>query len=248
MMKTRNTNSVLLFFLLMLFLFITSKNSYSQSCGFGCLGLSGVYGGFTIQDFKADGINDWIKSYSTTGANFEFNKGEGFRIGTNLFRARFDGYFITAKGFFQFINEEYTTSSDLTSTLSESYKLKHNYWGVALDFGVPLFSIIDLKIIEGGVNFYNVELKSNRFVNNIQTTENKIENTKLDIGYYVGSGILIHIVPDYISIEGTASYNFYKINEFMDDNGDAVQIQQGDNFVENKGISATVQLNLGFPL
>lgn len=231
-------------FLLFLILFFTiNKNTNGQSCGFGCLGLSGVYGGYTFQEFKAEGINSFVNSSN----KFEFNKGEGFRIGTNLFRAQFDDYFITAKGFFQFINEEYKTT-DVLNTIGEEYQLKHNYWGVGVDFGIPLFSIVDWKIVEGGVTFLNVELKTNQFENQVQVYESKIENTKLDIGYYVGSGIIIHIIKDYISLEGTATYNIYKVDEFMDENGDAVAIESGKNFIENKGVTATVQLNLGFPL
>ena len=32
----------------------------SQSCGFGCLGLSGVYSGYSIQKYEADGLNNYF--------------------------------------------------------------------------------------------------------------------------------------------------------------------------------------------
>lgn len=243
MTKIRKTHSALTISLTLFILISFVDDLKAQSCGFGCLGLSGVYGGYTLQEFKAEGINDFINSSSN---NFEFKKGEGFRFGTNLFRAQFDDYFITAKGFYQFINEEYKLSS--LSPIEDSYELQHNYWGVGVDFGIPLFNILDWKIVEGGVTFINVELKSNQFINKVQISESKIESKKLDVGYYVGSGIIIHIIRDYISLEGTASYNIYKVDEFMDENGNTVAIEEGKNFIENKGVTATVQLNLGFPL
>lgn len=243
MIKTPKVYTVSAILFILVLYFSVNENIKAQSCGFGCLGLSGVYGGYTFQEFKADGINSFV----STSDNFEFNKGEGFRIGTNLFRAQFDDYFITAKGFFQFINEEYKTS-DLLNSVGEEYQLKHNYWGVGVDFGIPLFSIVDWKIVEGGVTFLNVELKTNQLVNEVQISESKFENKKLDVGYYVASGIIIHIIKDYISLEGTASYNIYKVDEFVDDNGNNVAIESGKSFIENKGVTATVQLNLGFPL
>lgn len=246
MIKTLKTYpaSVILFTFL---IFSSPKEILSQSCGFGCLGLSGVFGGYTIQEFKADGINDWIRDNSITGTNYEFNKGQGFRIGTNLFRAKFDNYFLTAKGFFQFINEEYKSTS-MSQLPKEKFELRHNYWGVGLDFGIPLFSVLDWKIIEGGVTFLNVELKATQTDLNEKIVESKIENTKLDLGYYLASGLVIHIVKDYISLEGTVAYNKYEVREFMDHNGDSLPIQDGKNFIENNGITTTVQLNLGFPL
>ena len=34
----------------------------------------------------------------------------------------------------------------------------------------------------------------------------------------------------------------------MDHDGESLAIEDGKNFIENKGITTTVQLNLGFPL
>lgn len=246
MIKIQKPCSVFIFLFLSLLIMPLTKSLKAQSCGFGCLGLSGVYGGYTLQEFKADGINDWIKNNSTTGSNYKFTNGEGFRVGANFFRAKFDNYFITAKGFFQFINEEYKTSS--MEIQNEKYRLKHNYWGIGVDFGVPLFSIVDWKIIEGGVTFLNLELKTTQTNSDSRVLESKIENTQLDLGYYAASGLVIHIVRDYVSLEGTVSYNKYKVDEFMDENGNTVAIEAGKSFIENKGITTTVQLNLGFPL
>jgi hypothetical protein len=246
MIKTLRTYPAIIILFSSLILIIPGNIS-AQSCGFGCLGLSGVFGGYTFQEFKAGGINSWIKDNSITGTNYDFNKGQGFRFGTNLFRAKFDKYFITAKGFYQFINEEYKSTS-MIEIPKEKFELKHNYWGVGLDFGIPLFSVLDWKIIEGGVTFLNVELKATQTNADNQIVESKIENTKLDLGYYLASGLVIHIVRDYISLEGTVAYNRYEVNEFMDHDGESLAIENGESFIESKGITTTVQLNLGFPL
>ena len=132
--------------------------------------------------------------------------------------------------------------------MKENYRFKSNYWGIGVDFGIPLFSVIDWKIVEGGITFFNVELKQTRFENGNQVFSRKIENSEFDVGYYLASGLIIHLIKDYISIEGTVAYNIYKIEEFTDDNGELIILDNNSSFIENKGITPTFQLNLGFPL
>jgi hypothetical protein len=62
----------------------------------------------------------------------------------------------------------------------------------------------------------------------------------------VGSGLVLHIIPDYISIEGTAGYNFMKLENLQrtDANGNIHLI---NNAIPAGGFSATIQLNVGFP-
>lgn len=126
--------------------------------------------------------------------------------------------------------------------------MKHNYWGVAIDFGFPITSFLDLKLVEGGLTFHNAEVKETEFNNDVIIFETTIESNNVDMGYYVGSGLIIHLIKDYVSIEGTVAYNLYKIKEFKDSNGNAIILNEFDTFIENKGITTTVQINIGFPL
>lgn len=68
-----------------LFLFFMLFNNYSkinaQSFGFGCLGLSGIYGGYTLQEFNAEGLNKSLNLYNSSNSKIDFKKSEGFRIG-----------------------------------------------------------------------------------------------------------------------------------------------------------------------
>ncbi|MFH1198462.1 MAG: hypothetical protein V1720_22355, partial [bacterium] len=113
---------------------IMTGNMLAQTCGFGCLGLSGFYGGYSYQQFNADGLNQYLNSTLLDIVNddveqIEFKEGRGFRFGANIFRAKFDDYFITAKGFFQFLKEEKTRSGNLNSNLQKKLELQMNYWG-----------------------------------------------------------------------------------------------------------------------
>ena len=231
--------------------------SSAQSFGFGCLGLSGFYGGYTQQYYKADGINDYVRlnySQNATPNNIKFHQGTGFRIGANLFRADFDDVFLTIKGYFQFLKEEHDVDDPLTQgntqgVLHKKFQLTMNHWGVALDFGFPLFSIIDFKLIEGGITFYNSEFAYNSTLNNLVQTDIKMSPDNVQLGYYVGSGLIINLIRDYISLEGTAAYTLLKIDKMNDSNGSIVPpVSSNNRAIENGGFSATVQLNVGFPL
>lgn len=224
----------------------------SQTFGFGCLGLSGFYAGYSEQQYSVDGINQYIKmNYygPVPKSNVEFKKGTGYRIGANLFRAKFDNFFISAKGYYQFIKENIEQSAaDQNSIIKNKYQLSLNHWGFALDVGVPLFSIIDLKVIEGGLVFHNMEFVHTTFRDENQLSEMKFEPQSNKVNYYIATGLIIHIVPDYISLEGTASYNFLKVDQLDLKSELLTGPTKISNSISKGGLMATVQLNIGFPL
>ncbi|MEW6195942.1 MAG: hypothetical protein AB1521_12400 [Bacteroidota bacterium] len=238
-----------IFFILILVAFSSSKG---QTFGFGCLGLSGFYAGITHQYYDTPGLNEYINSsilFSNYNTRIDFKRGTGYRIGANIFRAKFDVLFITAKGYYQFLKESYERTNVNPEEGNQKFELAMNHWGVGLDFGVPLFSIVDWKIVEGNVTFYNAEL-TEEYLNTdgAQTSETKYNLDKVKVGYFVGSGLILHLVPDYISVEATAGFSFIDIEKFSKDDV-VIPISTSSNKAVNKGgFSATVQLNVGFPL
>ncbi|MEK6552640.1 MAG: hypothetical protein AABZ54_04230, partial [Bacteroidota bacterium] len=138
----------------------------AQSFGFGCLGLSGFYAGFSKQNYDNPGLNDYISqrinfldpSKTIIKDKIEFTQGTGYRIGANFFRAKWDKFFFSAKGYYQFLKESNEISAQLQNVdTREKYQLTMNHCGVGIDLGVPLFWILDWKIAEANVTFYNTE-------------------------------------------------------------------------------------------
>ena len=77
------------------------------------------------------------------------------------------------------------------------------------------------------------------------------------LGYSVSSGLIIDIISNYVSIEGSAGYTYLQIDDlktedgifFLKGNPEALILQQDyGNFIETGGFMAVVQLNVGFPL
>lgn len=228
----------------------------AQTFGFGCLGLSGFYGGYGIHTYDAVGLNESLNllynnNLIDNSTPIKFEKATGFRFGANILRADFNHVFLTAKGFFQFSREQHSFENPNQSAeiIKNEYELITNHWGIGLDFGLPVFSFLHLKLLEGGITFYNVELKEKTFSDDELLNENKYDNESPEIGYYVGTGLIINIIEGYISLEGTAMYHFYKVETLKNaDDINFVNSSINNHFIEKGGFAAAVQLNLGFPL
>lgn len=242
-----------LYTVLLLF-FVTSASLNAQTFGFGCLGLSGFYGGYGIQTYEASGLNSSIplryNSVDGIEDDFKFEQATGFRFGANILRADFDVVFLTAKAFYQFSKENKSANYTLAGTYTEfDFELSSNHWGVGIDFGVPVFSFADLKIIEGGVTFYQIEYKEKLKMDDGSSTEETFNNDGPDIGYYVGTGLILNLIEGYISLEGTAMYHFLSVDKLESENGSVYPLSSiNKSFLEKGGFGAAVQLNIGFPL
>ncbi len=235
----------IIFVLFLLF----ATNSNAQKFGFGCFGLSGFYVGISEHHYKAEGINKYVNSnygvsFSKLNDEVDFNLGSGYRIGANIFRVKWDNLFFTAKGFFQFLKEEHT--QNISSLERNKLILNMNQWGIGIDVGMPITSFVDWKIVEGGITYYNSELVRQQLENNSLTIERKYAPEKNNASFYVATGIILHIIHDYMSLEATASYNFMNVNEFISKVSDSSTIKITDPFSE-KGYSGTIQLNISFP-
>lgn len=236
------------------FVFISFSSVNAQTCGFGCLGLSGFYGGYSAQFYDMTTLNELLSErmeqfgFEKTDINFE--TGYGARIGANIFRAQFDNYFITAKGYYQFLKEEQRVN-EIINSRSASYnsKLDLDHWGVGVDFGIPLFKVLDWKIIEGGITFYRSKLENTFRIDDIIIDHESFEEEKINVGYYFGTGLVIHLIKDYISIEGTAVYNHLNMGNLVDSEGNYLLDPDFDKSIMDKaGVTATIQLNIGVPL
>lgn len=229
-------------------LLIFNSFSLAQTFGFGCLGLAGIYAGISEYRYDVPALNDFLKAeqFSNDLNQLQFTRGTGYRIGANLFRAKWEGFFLSAKGYYQFIKEQ-KISNSLSLKNQKNFQLNMNNWGLGLDLGTPIFKILDWKILEGNISYYTPELVVEYYENSNFIKDRKFtpENTKLS--YFVGSGIIFHLVPDYISVEGTAGYNFLQIDHFKSE--DNILIGSSSNkAVKNAGWSYTLQINVGFPL
>ena len=232
-----------LFTAFLLFVLIGIINAQSLRFGF-----SGFFAGYSQDEFVFQQNSETHPFISMPDQN-NFNKATGYRLGANFFRAQFGKIFITAKGYYQFLRELNSIAAPNDASTQENYQLKMNHWGVGIDIGVHLFWIFDWKIVEGNLTFFNSEFTQEEIVSSASQGVNSFSTGKNNKGYFLGSGLILQIIPDYISIEGTVGYNFINFDWIMNNSTVNNLSPLPNGIITEKGkISTTLQLNVGIPL
>ena len=259
-MIRKNLLNTLIFF----FLFACNSSLNAQTFGFGCLGFFGGYGGYVYQSFKADGLNQFVSDFNETNSSNlnnpleKFKYALGYRVGVNFFRASWQGGFmITAKGYYESLSRKGETSfADASQGNShEEFELDLKNWAVGIDIGFALTNALSWKIIDGAIHFNNISL-TNTIDSPGGTEVIKYKGDSGIISYSVGTGLIISIIKDYISLEGLAGYTFLRVenlqsdaNNFLNPKREVVILTSDyGNFIDSGGFNAVVQLNVGFPL
>lgn len=252
-MLKSSSKIVLIFFIL-----IANPNIHAQSFGFGCFGFVGGLAGYSHLSYQPGTLKYYYVENSLVPHLLapvdypSFGNANGFRVGLNFFRANFSDFHITAKGFYQFIWEDNSTNSPISvSRIQTNYNLNFKSWGIGLDFGLPVSKILSWKIIDGQLLFNTVEFEKS--TENIGTTViAKFKNDSPEIGYSLGTGFILSLIENYISLEGTAGYTSIKVKSMTDENGvdfkSTIFDTEEKEFIMGGGFSAVLQLNVGFPL
>jgi hypothetical protein len=237
-----------------------NTNINSQTFGFGCLGFFGGYGGVVYQSYKADGLNQFVnyfnemKSGTLDNPLEEYYGAVGYRVGVNFFRATWEsGFILTAKGYYQSLSRTREASETLVDgNTNYEFELDLKNWAVGVDFGYAITSFFSWKIVDGSINFNNVSLTNTNNSPN-GTDVSKYKSDSGVIGYSVGTGLIIFLIKDYISLEGFAGYTGLTLEKLNYDEGNnsllnVLNEEENINFIESGGFTGVIQLNIGFPL
>lgn len=232
----------------------------AQSFGFGCLGLVNGYAGYSYQVYKPTGLNNYIDFFNTIREDSldaplkHFGKGTGFRVGVNFFRANVEGFVLTAKGFYQLSNERtgatVTTSSGITNT---NFQLKIKTFGVGFDLGIDVTKSLSWKVLDAAFLFNNAEYNATTNHPFGHTDVLRYNTEKGVVGYSLGTGFILELIDQYVSLEGLAGYTFFSLDKIIDDENTYLTVNESstevmNNFIESGGFIAVIQLNIGFPL
>ena len=247
-------------FSILLFLSITASVVNAQSFGFGCLGFVGGYGGYSYQQYKPDGLNNYIDIFNRINGDSlvspmeKFGKARGYRVGLNFFRAKMDNFILTTKGYYQLVSEDHEALEKIgISTRSTTLKLEMMNWGVGIDLGISITKAISWKVVDGALNFNNITFTRTENKTGAQTVVKKYKTKSTKLGYSIGTGFILDVIDEYLSIEGVAAYTQLSIDNLQMDDGTLLTENETStvpmtNFIKAGGFNAVVQLNVGFPL
>ena len=243
--------------IVILVLFSTSINA--QTFGFGCLGFVGGFGGYSFQRYHAEGLNTYVTEFNNANGDSvqapmtNFGTAAGYRVGINFFRANFTGFILTSKGFYQSLVE--SKDAQISSTFGSSnsnYKVRLNTWGVGFDVGTAISGAVSWKVIDAALLFNKAIFTNTK---NMPGSSSDIKEYKSNskLGYSIGTGFILQLIDEYISIEGLAAYTVFSIDELQLSDGTKLTMSEGstkpmNNFIDAGGFNAVLQLNVGFPL
>ena len=255
-MLTKMLTLSLIVFLLTIF----SNKSNAQSFGFGCLGFVGGYGGYSYQVYNPTGLNNYVKTFneirqdSLKSPMQKFGKAQGYRLGINFFRANIKGFILTTKAFYQLLSEKHQVQLNSYSGQSSIiYKLDITNWGFGIDLGTSLTDALSWKVLDAAVLFNTAKLEMTKNFPDAITEVDDYKSAKSTIGYSIGTGFILSIIDNYVSIEGGAGYSVFKIDKMQNNNGQYLTTAENStqvmsNLITAGGFNAVIQLNVGFPL
>jgi hypothetical protein len=249
-----------LFIFLSVIIVCNAVNLKAQSFGFGCLGLVGGYIGYTYQVYKPTGLNTYVQTFnlirkdSLKSSMNSFGKSSGYRVGINFFRADLRGFILTAKGFYQDLGEENdatVVSASGTSNVNYNFNLKS--WGIGFDLGTSLTYSLSWKVLDASLLFNSAQFTNTTNYPGAITNVNTYKTDKQILGYTVGTGFILAVIGNYVSLEGFIGYTFLRIDMVKQDNGSFLTVNESSasdmkNFVDAGGFNGVIQLNIGFPL
>ncbi|MHB8579955.1 MAG: hypothetical protein ACYDA4_08840 [Ignavibacteriaceae bacterium] len=250
---------VVKFVLFFCFLMIAA-NANAQTFGFGCLGFVGGFGGYSYQQYNPQGLNDYIQSFNANHSDSlssplgKFGKAQGYRIGINFFRAEITGFILTTKGFYQNLIEKNQTSINYPGgSASIINQLELTNWGLGIDLGTSITGALSWKVIDAALLYTTASYTNTTNSPGPSSVINKYNSENPSIGYSVGTGFILDIIDQYISLEGTAGFTSFSVGKMISADGTELKVNENSNvsmknFISNGGFNAEVQLNVGFPL
>ncbi len=235
-------------------------NLPAQTFGFGCLGFVGGYGGYSYQKFQPGSLNNYIDDFnlnykdSLSSPMDKFGRSDGYRLGLNFFRAKFKGFIITAKGFYQNLSEQHNATEYLVGgNGNTTLQLEIINWALGIDLGKQITGGFSWKVVDAAILFNNAKFTSTQNFPNAVTIVDQYKSESTSIGYTIGTGFILEIVDEYLSIEGVAAYTDFSIDKMKTDDGKyfastSDNSASGKKFIEKGGFNAVLQLNVGLPL
>jgi len=243
-----------------IFFIITNIGAYAQQkIGFGCFGMVGAFGGYSYQAYNADGLNGYIKAFNAARKDSlshpmdKFRFSTGYRVGINFFRASLKGLVITTKGFYQSNTESHSASlASASGDCTILYELNMNSWGLGFDLGASIFKPLVWKVLDASVLFNNVEYKqTNNFPDAVTIVDRYKEDSNLS--YNLGTGFILSLIQNYLSLEGTIGYSIMEIKSLKNDENKKLPVDEKsdtemDNFLKSGGLNAVLQVNISIPI
>ena len=239
--------------ILVSFLIISSFPVKAQDdcCGIGTifssLVQSGIYGGYGMQQYSAEGLNDVIHSTPGLDENFkDFGTARGWRVGANLVGFRQKEFLVALKFYYQSVRESQEASGTYNGEDAiQKLTLDINNWNLGMSLSYIFNPNFDLRIFDIYLTWTNA-----KFTNEISTAnappKDKYESPDTHTGFTADAGIVWYPFPPYLSIEVLGGYSLFAVESLnLEDSGSS--FPTNTDFIDGGGFFAMAVLTVGIP-
>ena len=124
---------------------------------------------------------------------------------------------------------------------------------MVFDLGTEITGGLRWKVVDAAVLFNSAKFTTTQNLPNAVTIVDQYKSESTSIGYTIGTGFILEVIEEYVSLEGVAAFTQFSIDKMKTDEGNyfvaAQNIQSaGKKFIEKGGFNAVIQLNVGLPL
>jgi hypothetical protein len=245
----------------LIFIFILTLSAFpQQELGFGCLGLVGGFGGYEMQNYQADGLNAYVNSINDYYSDSmlapidKFHAVKGYRFGLNLFRKSYSGIILTVKVFYSQLTEKNNATVNHANNKKsiQNVDVQFNNAGAGIDIGMNISKVISWKVVDGSFFLNIIKLNHSENTSGGVIDQATYSNPKSSFGYSLGSGFIVNLIKNYVSVEGTVSFTNLQVKEMKTSDGIPLYYYRSGTpvgtVINRGGLNFLLQLNLGFPL
>lgn len=216
--------------------FTNDSKAQDDCCGvgsiFSSLVQSGIFGGYGIQMYSAEGLNEVLPSE----AGFkDYGTAMGWRVGANIIQLQHEQLMMGLKFYYQSMTE----TQDITD---QEIKLNITQWNLGVSFTYIISNSFDIRIFDALIAWTNAEL-----TNTVEGEDNDIyKSPETNTGFTVDAGFVYYPFPPYISIEVLGGYSIFSVDEVNLEEGQS-SLSTINDFVDGGGFFAVAVLTVGLP-
>ena len=225
--------------------FTSDSNAQDDCCGvgsiFSSLIQSGIFGGYGIQMYSAEGLNAELPE------GFEdYGTAMGWRVGANIIQLQHEQLMMGLKFYFQ----SSTETQEVTGTYNgepatQELKLILSQFNLGMSFSYIISNSFDIRIFDIYIAWTNGEL-SNTIKSSNAPPEDVYKSPDTNTGFTADAGIVYYPFPPYVSLEVLGGYSLFSV--------ETVELEGGSNFptsntdvVDGGGFFAVAVLTVGLP-
>lgn len=216
--------------------YIPDSKAQDDCCGvgsiFSSLIQSGIFGGYGIQMYSAEGLNE--VTINIEGIE-DFGTAMGWRVGANIIQLQHEQLMMGLKFYYQEMREKQDLNGqDMTLDITQ--------FNLGTSFSYIISNSFDIRIFDVLISWTNAELtRTGDGFDDIV-----FESPEANTGFTADAGIVYYPFPPYVSLEVLGGYSIFSV--------DKVNLEQGDDnidtindIVDGGGFFAVAVLTVGLP-